>query len=184
MRNAASRSSAQQYENYELEHLSAKNAALVLPGLTSKDAGHGDKLHLAGKISLGKKLQNQRLLPGVHCGCLLGQDPCAAGFRIDDLHVVPIVGKFFATTQADKVGSGDGRDNRTRLAFAASNKWRAFFMATAKNLGPGQFEQFNKHKTPHEWGPARVERTKPQERTIRDGEFPDLNHGPCFLASH
>lgn len=78
-----------------------------------------------------------RLFPGVHLGCLLGQNPHAAGIRIDNLHIVPIVGKLFAAAQAYKVGSGDGRDSGTRLSFAASNEWRAFFMATAENFGPG-----------------------------------------------
>jgi hypothetical protein len=78
-----------------------------------------------------------RLFPGVHLRCLLGQNPYTTGVRIDDLHVVPIVGELFATAQAYKIRSGDGRDYRTRLTFAASNQGRAFFMATAKNLGPG-----------------------------------------------
>jgi hypothetical protein len=103
-----------------------------------------------------------RLFPGVHLRCLLGENPYTAGVRIDDLHVVPIVGEFFATAQADKIRPGDGRDNRTRLAFAAGNQGRAFFMATAKHFGPGDLNQFNKHRHLTNGGPSEVERTKPQ----------------------
>jgi hypothetical protein len=103
-----------------------------------------------------------RLFPGVHLCGLLGENPYTAGVRIDDFHIVPIVGELFATAQADKIRSSDGRNGGTRLTFAASNQGRAFFMATAKNFGPGHLNQFNKHRHLTNGGPSEVEQTNPQ----------------------
>src|SRR5690349_1550918 len=90
--------------------------------------------------------QVSALLAGVKLSGFLGHGFHTAGFRIDDPHVVPVVGKLLAATQADKVGAGDRRDLGTRLAFTTGNQWSAFLMAAAKDPGPGQRKQFNDHK--------------------------------------
>ena len=91
----------------------------------------------AGDEYLGRA---SALFSGVELGCLVSQSLHTTGFRIDDLHVVPIVRKLFAATQADKVGPSNRCDLGTRLALAASNELRAFLMAAAKDLGPGKLK--------------------------------------------
>ena len=158
-----------------------------------KTLDHGPKLHTSPVDFLALPGQKQAAKPKkfwitlfacIHLRSLLGQDPHPAGIRINHSHVVPIVGKLFATAEADKISSRDGRDSRTRLAFTAGYEWRAFLMATAENFGPGHLNQFNKHRHLTNGGPSEVERTKPQNARLEIGNSLDLHHVPYFLGSH
>ena len=80
------------------------------------------------------------LFTRVHLRRFFRDDFAAAGFWINDTHIVPVIGKFFAAAQADKIRPGDGRDSGAGLAFTASDKRRASFMTATEDPGPGQFK--------------------------------------------
>ena len=75
-----------------------------------------------------------------------------AGLGVNDSHVLPVVGKLLATAKTDKVRSRQRCRAGTRLPFATGNEWRAFFMTTTKDAGPGELEQLDYHRTPLRMG--------------------------------